>query len=158
MAILVPLFNQSMVFNNNDHTQSTPCLALVVVVSLLIPFSCTLRFLAFQSFKYRAATIATKEVVWLRRLLAEIGIPQTKPTILHEDNAACVNKMISNPMVSGRNKHIEMDMHVIRDHFKLGSVTPVLIPSFDQRADLLTKNLPRPAFERHTRATVHCGD
>jgi hypothetical protein len=61
-------------------------------------------------------------------------------------------------MVSGRNKHIEMDMHFIRDHFKLRSVIPVPVPSFDQRADLLTKNLPRPAFERHTRATVHCKD
>ena len=107
--------------------------------------------------EYRAATIATKEIVWLRRLLSELGVEQTAPTVLYEDNAACT-KMISNPVVSGRNKHIEMDMHFVRDHFKLGSVTPVPVPSFSQRADLMTKNLPRPAFERHTRATVHCKD
>jgi hypothetical protein len=103
--------------------------------------------------EYRAATIATKEVVWLRRLLAEIGVQQSAPTVLYEDNAACT-KMISNPMVSGRNKHVELDMHFVRDHFKLGSVTPVPISTYDQRADLMTKNLPRPAFERHTKAIL----
>ena len=100
--------------------------------------------------EYRAATLVTKEIVWLRRLLGELGLAQTQPSVFFEDNAACI-KMIENPMVSLRNKHIEADAHFVRDHYKLGSVLPVPVQSVDQKADLFTKNLARPLFEQHTR-------
>jgi hypothetical protein len=99
--------------------------------------------------EYRAATILTKELVWLRRLLKELDFPQTEPTTFFEDNAACV-KMIENPMVSHRNKHIELDAHFVRDHYLLGSVKPLPISTKEQKADLFTKNLGRPLFEKHT--------
>ena len=111
------------------------------------------RALSTAEAEYRAATLATKEIVWLRRLLQEIGQPQQQPTILHEDNAACV-KMIENPMVSQRNKHIELDAHFVRDHYELGSIKPVPISTQDQLADLMTKNLNRPLFQRHTFAIM----
>jgi hypothetical protein len=107
------------------------------------------RALSTAEAEYRAATLVTKEIVWLRRLLGELGLPQTKPTQLYEDNAACV-KMIMNPMVSHRNKHIELDAHFVRDHYELGSITPTPISTQHQKADLLTKNLGRTLFERHT--------
>ena len=96
--------------------------------------------------EYRAATLATKEIVWLRRLLSELGYTQQSPTILHEDNAACV-KMVENPMVSERNKHIEMDCHFIRDHYDLDGIKLVQTPTKLQKADLFTKNLGRMLFE-----------
>ena len=104
--------------------------------------------------EYRAATIATKEIVWLRRLLVELGFRQNQPTVFYEDNAACI-KMIKNPMVSMRNKHIEADAHFVRDHFELKSILPVPVPTLDQKADLFTKNLARPLFERHTFNIMH---
>jgi hypothetical protein len=99
--------------------------------------------------EYRAATIATKEIVWLRRLLKELSLPQKEPTVFFEDNTACM-KMIENPMVSLRNKHVETDAHFVRDHYMLGSIIPMSVSSLEQKADLFTKNLARPLFERHT--------
>jgi len=71
--------------------------------------------------EYRAATLCTKEIVWIRRLLSELGLKQIRPTAMFEDNRACI-KMIENPMVSERNKHIELDVHFVRDHHVLGSI------------------------------------
>ena len=68
---------------------------------------------------------------------------------MFEDNRACI-KMIENPMVSERNKHIELDVHFVRDHHVLGSIRALPIPSLQQKADLMTKNLARALFEKHT--------
>ena len=58
--------------------------------------------------------------------------------------------MIKNKVkvVSGRNKHMELKMHYVRERVQEGDVQVQYIPTRHQRADILTKNLPRPAFER----------
>jgi len=37
-------------------------------------------------FEYRAMSSACSEIVWLRRLLDELSVPQLTPTHLHADN------------------------------------------------------------------------
>ena len=98
--------------------------------------------------EYRAATYATKDIIWLRSLLRELNRKQRKATVLKEDNSVCV-KMIENPVVSGRNKHIELDMHFVRDHHQLQHIRVKKINSEKQTTDLMTKNLSRDLFEKH---------
>ena len=97
--------------------------------------------------EYIGATEATKETMWLRFLLFDMGLPQLGPTTLHEDNAACL-KMATNQIVSARNKHMELKMHYVRERVEAGDIQLKYISTSMQRADILTKNLPRPAFER----------
>jgi hypothetical protein len=97
--------------------------------------------------EYIGATEATKETMWLRFLLADIGLKQLQPTTLFEDNAACL-RMAANKLVSARNKHLELKMHYVRERVSAGDVRLEYISTHLQRADILTKNLPRPAFER----------
>ena len=59
--------------------------------------------------------------------------------------------MIENPVISGRNKYVELDCHFVRDHWNRGEILIKQIDTKAQRADLLTKNLPTIDFERHTR-------
>ena len=99
--------------------------------------------------EYVAATEVTKEVMWLRHLLKEIGFPQST-TALFEDNAACV-KMAENQLVSGRNKHMELKMHFVRERVSAGDIKLVQVSTTVQRADLFTKNLCRPLFESFRR-------
>ena len=103
--------------------------------------------------EYRAATCATKDILWLRILLSEIDRAETKPTKVYEDNAACI-KMVENPVVSGRNKYIELDCHFVRDHCKIGNIEMCKVSTKLQRADVLTKNLPRADFDRHVSALL----
>ena len=84
--------------------------------------------------------------MWLRHLLAEIGLVQPT-TLFHEDNAACI-KMATNAIVSGRNKHMELKMHFVREKVEALDISLQYVSTRAQRADLLTKNLPRPAFEK----------
>jgi hypothetical protein len=85
--------------------------------------------------------------MWLRHLLADLGLSQSLPTVVHEDNAACL-KMATNVVVSGRNKHMQLKMHYVRERVEAKEIDLHYISTSQQRADLLTKNLPRPSFER----------
>ena len=105
--------------------------------------------------EYRAGTICTKHVMWLRNLLSEIGRAEKRATVLYEDNKACI-KMIENPVISGRNKYVELDCHFVRDHHKLKHIRVKKIGTQDQRADLLTKNLARTSFDKHTETILNC--
>jgi hypothetical protein len=97
--------------------------------------------------EYIGATEACKDTMWLRHLLKDLGLEQNSPTIIHEDNAACL-KMATNKIVSGRNKHMEIKMHYVRERVEAKDIVLRYISTTHQRADLLTKNLPRPAYER----------
>ena len=64
--------------------------------------------------------------------------------------------MIENPVISGHNKYVELDCHFVRDHHKLKHIHVKKIDTQNQRADLLTKNLARPSFDKHTEAILNC--
>ena len=98
--------------------------------------------------EFRAVTIASKDILWLRNLLQEIGRRAQRPTLIYEDNEACI-KMIENPVVSGKNKFVELDMHFIRDHWASEHIRMKKISTREQRADILTKNLGTADFQKH---------
>ena len=124
---------------------------LIYLGNSLISWKTTLQkrvALSTAESEYRAACEATKQIIWLRRALRELGIPQERPSKLLEDNQACL-KMIENPIISERNKHIEIDCHFVRDHFTMGNITIQYIKTESQTADILTKNLPGPLFRKY---------
>lgn len=45
-----------------------------------------------------------------------------------------------------RTKHIEIDLHFIREHVALGHVRVLHMPSWSQAADIFTKGLPSSLF------------
>lgn len=55
--------------------------------------------------------------------------------------------MSNNPVVRPRSKHIEIDIHFIRDHVDRGAISVQYISSSEQRADIFTKSLPSQRFE-----------
>ena len=56
--------------------------------------------------------------------------------------------MATNTIVSVRNKHMQLKMYYIRERMEAGDVSLHLASTHFQCADLLTKNLARPAFEK----------
>ena len=44
--------------------------------------------------EYIALAETVREIIWLRRILLKLGFPQTAPTIVKEDNQACISWVI----------------------------------------------------------------
>jgi hypothetical protein len=97
--------------------------------------------------EYIAATEVCKVVVWLRNILDELKISQRGPTLIYEDNQACI-QMASQRMVTGRNKHIQLKQHFVRSLALAKLVKLLYAPTDQQRADNFTKNLAFPDFLR----------
>ena len=64
--------------------------------------------------EYIGASVASREVVWLQKLLARIFDLELEPTLIHCDNQSCV-KLTENPVFHDRSKHIEIKYHYIWD-------------------------------------------
>ncbi len=64
--------------------------------------------------EYIAASDPSREVIWLRRLLHELGIEQTNPTPLLCDNESAIS-LTRNPESHKRSKHIDVRYHFIRE-------------------------------------------
>jgi hypothetical protein len=96
--------------------------------------------------EYIAATQATKEAIWLRRIFEELGHPQSGPTRINEDNQGCI-QLAKNPVHHQRTKHIDIQVHFIREAIETGEIALEYINTRDQLADILTKALPRVKFE-----------
>lgn len=71
--------------------------------------------------EYRVLTDAAKDIINFRRLLQELGVPTNDPIILLSDNQSCI-KMVKNPVLHARTKHIEIQHHFIREAAKAGEV------------------------------------
>lgn len=95
--------------------------------------------------EYRALASLTCEVQWLSYLFADFQITFPTPASLYCDSKSAIY-LAHNPTFHERNKHIELDCHVIREklHSKLIHLLPV--PSESQLADVFTKPLHAPLF------------
>ena len=96
--------------------------------------------------EYRAMADTTVEIVWLRRLLADMGILLQDPTPLYCDNKSAIH-IGANPIFHERTKHIEIDYHLARHHLQAGTISFPFIGTVDQLADGFTKALTAPRFQ-----------
>ncbi|GJY60588.1 ribonuclease H-like domain-containing protein [Tanacetum coccineum] len=86
------------------------------------------------------------ETCWLRNLLRELHTPLSSATMVYCDNVSVVY-LSSNPVQHQRTKHIEIDIHFVRDLVAAGQVRVLHVPSRYQFADIFTKGLPSAFFE-----------
>jgi hypothetical protein len=96
--------------------------------------------------KYIATSVASREAVWLRKLLAGLFDLELEPTLIHCDNQSCV-KLSENPILHDNSKHTEIKYHYIRDMVQRGVVEFHYISIDKQIAGILTKPLSRVKYE-----------
>ena len=95
--------------------------------------------------EYRAVAHVVAECCWLRQLLQELHISIPRATVVYCDNVSAVY-MTANPVHHRRTKHIEIDIHFVREKVALGQFRVLHVPSAYQFADIMTKGLSIQLF------------
>jgi hypothetical protein len=97
--------------------------------------------------EYEALTACTREVVWVRGLLSELGFRQAAPTTVYEDNQAAIG-MSKSVSLTRMTKHVVVRCAFLRHHLDAGAVTITYCPTLCMLADVLTKIQGRVVFVR----------
>jgi hypothetical protein len=95
--------------------------------------------------EYRAVANGVAEACWLRQLLHELHHPLRRASVVYCDNVSAVY-LSSNPVQHQRTKHVEIDLHFVRERVALGEVRVLHVPTTSQYADVFTKGLPTSVF------------
>lgn len=95
--------------------------------------------------EYRGVANVVAKACWLRNLLLELQTPLKTATLVYCDNVSVVY-LSGNLVQHQRTKHIEMDIHFVREKVALGHVRVLHTPSAYQYADIFTKGLPCSLF------------
>jgi hypothetical protein len=96
--------------------------------------------------EYMACCFATREAVWLRRLLQDLGIQISGPTVMFQDSTGC-KSLSENWRADQRTKHIDVQYHFVREQVEAQTVSLSRVSTENMIADALTKPVPRRKFE-----------
>ena len=97
---------------------------------------------------------ASRESVWMRSMTQHIrttcGMIKGKdpPTILYEDNTACIAQLKDGYIKGDRTKHILPKFFFTHELQKAGEVQVLQVRSSENSADLFTKSLPTSTFKK----------
>ncbi|GJV06269.1 ribonuclease H-like domain-containing protein [Tanacetum coccineum] len=95
--------------------------------------------------EYRGVANVIAETAWIRNLLRELQASLFTTTLVYCNNISVVY-LSANLVQHQRTKHIEIDIHFVRDKVATGLVRVLHVPSRYQYADIFTKGLPYPLF------------
>jgi lipoate-protein ligase A len=91
-------------------------------------------------------TQATKEAIWITKLMTDLGYMEEKKMMLIQcDNQGAIS-LTKNPTHHARTKHIDVQHHFVRERVENGEVRFEYCPTEHPVADVLTKALSK---ERH---------
>ena len=97
--------------------------------------------------EFHAIAKGITEVIWLKKLLSELGFPQKKACKLFCDNKAAIS-ISGNPVQHDHTKHVEINRHFIKEKLEKKIISLTFVRSKDQLTDILTKAVTSEVFER----------
>ncbi|MBW0487020.1 hypothetical protein O181_026735 [Austropuccinia psidii MF-1] len=100
--------------------------------------------------EYKSLCDLTSELLWLSQWCQEAGLASFDlPIPIHKDNQACINMANGNSNVNAkRMKHVDIQLHFVKECIKLDKICLVYTPTVDMLADFLTN------YDRHSYATL----
>jgi hypothetical protein len=95
--------------------------------------------------EYIVASAASREAMWLKKLLSDIFSAELEPIVIHSDNQSCIN-LSKNSMFHDRSKHIEMRYHYVWDMVQKKTLSIQYVSMTEYTAYILTKPFPLTKF------------
>lgn len=98
--------------------------------------------------EYSSMCQAGKDVVWVTRWMNELDFARhlNLPIVLNGDNQGTLD-LIKNPEHHSRSKHIDIQLHYLREIINDGYATAARVSTHDMVADIFTKPLAAPMFK-----------
>ncbi|GKE29695.1 ribonuclease H-like domain-containing protein [Tanacetum coccineum] len=128
---------QYLTFTRPDNSYAVQQVCLYMHDPREHHFSALKRILSVEA-KHRDVANVVAETCWLRNLLSELHTPLSSATFVYCDNVSAVY-LSCNPVQHQRTKHIEIDIHFVRDLVVVGQVRVLRVPSRYQDAYIFTK-------------------
>jgi hypothetical protein len=104
--------------------------------------------------EYVAFCEATREAIWLRKLLNEIGFTQHGPTIIYEDNMSTI-QMLNGAYNHKTSKHIKPKYHFSKSAILDGEVHVEHLVTTEMESDVFTKALHFSPHWKFTRKVLN---
>jgi hypothetical protein len=103
--------------------------------------------------EYIAASKDTKEVVWIRNFVSELGVvpSASSPMDVYYDNSVAIAQA-KEPREHKKAKHVLCHYHLIHEIISRGDVKVCKVHTDQNVVDPLTKPLPQPKHEAHLRS------
>ena len=89
--------------------------------------------------EYRAMANDVCELLWLQQILSELYLPINLPIKLYYDNKAAIS-IAHNPIQYDRTKHVEVDLHFIKEKLEAGVICMSFVPTSQETATYLPKD------------------
>ncbi|GJU97860.1 ribonuclease H-like domain-containing protein, partial [Tanacetum coccineum] len=105
--------------------------------------------------EYRAMASVTSEIVWILKILKDLNWEHFMPVNMFCDSQAAI-KIAANPVFHERTKHLEIDLHFVREKILSGVLKTQKISSADQTADIFTKGLDKLQHDNGVEAWELC--
>ena len=105
--------------------------------------------------EYFSAALASREGVFVRDLLDDLGFSVTRPTPLYIDSKSAI-ELASDPVAFKRTKHILRHAYELRDRVMRRVFTPEFVDTANQLADILTKGLRAAPHRVLLDRLLHC--
>ncbi|GKD56194.1 NBS-containing resistance-like protein [Tanacetum coccineum] len=132
-------------FSNYKYLSRNARLALVVCYEWKVGWGLT--FLASALYSSDSRVRACSWIFTFMKIAGcyKLHAPLTTATLVYCDNVSVVY-LSTNPVQHQRTKHIEIDIHFVRDYVASGQVCALHVPYRFQYADIFTKGLPSALF------------
>ena len=98
--------------------------------------------------EYLALSSSIQELLWVRSLYNEIFNTNSNNIKVYDDSQSAI-ALAKNDVHHPRTKHIDIRHHFIRDHINKNIIDIVYISTEEQVADILTKPIRTPSFQKH---------
>ncbi|GJQ98425.1 retrovirus-related pol polyprotein from transposon TNT 1-94 [Tanacetum coccineum] len=90
--------------------------------------------------EYRCLASTTCEVIWVIKILKDLGVKGLLPAHLYYDSISAIS-IAGNPVFHEKTKHFEIDLHLVREKVGNGVVKVLKVASANNVADIFTKGL-----------------
>ena len=135
---------------DRDNRKSTFGYFTLVGGNLVIWKSKKQKMVALSSAEaeFRGIAKGITEIIWIRKLLRELHLPQKKTCKLFCDNKAAIS-ISKNPVQHDRTKHVEIDRHFIKEKLEKKIISIPFVGSKEQLANILTKLVTSEPLNKH---------